>query len=199
MKFIYAALALAMAQSGHAETNVLLNEVRIAPISRGGDVTGCSLQFTTMFTDGVYRQGQVSGIDGSLTWSFAPKGRLGLGLKLAGKDFSPNMTVAGDMKVAYAYLAVARRPIHAQARYQCENASNFCGVYGRDIAMSLLEAAMGQQDVSVGFNRHQDGMDVTLPIAAASEQQMAQFGVCMLQVFQKVQGCLDAEGRAARR
>src|SRR5262245_15860560 len=93
------ALALAIsAQCAHAQT-VLHNEVEISPISTGGDVTGCSLRFTAIFKDHVYRQGQVSGIDGWLTWSFAPKGCLGLGLKLSGKDFTPTMALAGDVKV----------------------------------------------------------------------------------------------------
>jgi hypothetical protein len=126
----------------------------------------CAVDAEIAFMDSPYRNGALSVIVASLSWTES-RGKLGILLKVTGVDFDDLMQ-PHPFKVNNAFLAVSGAPAPLSGSFQCENALNFCGGYLPPLA-PIIYKKLDRGDVSVGFNRQPGGIDIVFPISSSSE------------------------------
>lgn len=172
-----------------AEAQDLPNEAEVNSITKGGVPEGCSVQYTTMTRDHVYKSGAVVGISGSLAWLLHPKMGLGLSLKLIAADLAletPNSL--RPFKVEHGFVTVNGNVLQVEQRYSCDQATGFCGAVGLDKAIEVSTAyANGNETVSFGFNRTPNGLDVVAPVTRLTAEQGAQLAQCFVNVLEEAQ------------
>jgi hypothetical protein len=200
--FMTIAVSIAlMAGSAQAQSaqNVVSSEVWIEEVRQQGELTGCAVRFSIGFQDHVYRRGAVSGIGGTIgIYSVArqkPQVCAGGSLKVMGVDLYQGR-VPNAFTVANAYLSVPSKVLNrqmlAEAHYQCDEPTAFCGVYGLSNALNIAGVIADKHAaaMAVVLNRH-NGIDISVPITI-DEKARLQFAVCWLSLMAEVQACVEA-------
>ncbi len=152
-----------------AQDRLLNSETDYFVSTVDGRTVACGMDLRLVFLDNTYRQGSMSAISASLTWA-ENRGNLGVLLKVVGVDFDglmqPNL-----FKVQKAYLAVKGTAAPLQMPLQCENSLNFCGSYWLPLS-ALIYGMLPKDQVSIGFNRQQGGIDIVFPISGTVDKAM---------------------------
>lgn len=170
----------------------LPSEAVVSPISKSGVTEGCSVTYTAMARDNIYKNGGIVGVSGSVVWTLHPQRGLAGGLKVAAADVGID-AVVHPFRVAHGFMRVNGKVFQVEQKYDCEKAENFCGVIGTAAAMDAFEAfAGGGEVVSFGFNRKDDGMDVSVPLPTLNPEQSAQLSACMLEVLDRAKAQADS-------
>ncbi len=128
-----------------------------------GEPKICSVQFSLLYKDYTYKNGQTVFTTGSVNWLKANRG-LGMFLKVSVADltnFQPPTMEAVNVNAAYIVIGTkSHKPVK---RIECEETTAFCGVYGFENTPSFLEA-LQSKSFFVNYNRHKQALDVQLLI-----------------------------------
>lgn len=179
-------VALAL-KAATAEAQDMPSEAVVSPITKAGIAEGCSVQYTAVSRDHVYKAGAPIGISGSLAWMLNPKAGVAIMFKLIAADIDGTAsTPLHPFRVVHAFARINDKVVQVGQTYSCDQPTGFCGASGIETAMETYDAfAKGGEIVSFGLNRTADGMDVLVPVPSLNLDQNNQFNVCMLQVLQE--------------
>ena len=187
------ALGLGVATAAAQE---LPSEAVVSSITKAGVTEGCSVQYTAVARDHIYKSGSPIGITGSLSWMLHPQMGIGVMIKLITADIdkrAPNSLLT--FKVTHGFIRINTKVVQVEQRYDCDQPTGFCGAVGMEKAMdTYLAYANGGESVSFGFNRATAGMDVVVPVPTLSLEQGNQLNECMLQVLQRAQSRMKEKG-----
>lgn len=130
------------------------------PIQRSGALTGCSLVYRAVQADRVYQEGEPVIIVGSISVQRFPK-NTAVGLKVGLKNFTEPLT-----RPYFAYLQTPNATT-AKSRHEMldgEEGFRLIAMGLDDAVMNVLLEMLEVGEVTIGFNRWKDGMDVLVPI-----------------------------------
>lgn len=152
---------------------LLKGEVRVTPMSSGGQTIGCSLEYTAVAVDRIHRPGRMIGVTGTYAW-LAGKDRIGLAgmFKLGVAEFTEAMKPV-PFRPASTTLKVGGRTQRAQWGMQCEDPNYLCAAYSTEGALSVF-AGLQDDPIAVGFNRTEGGFDlmINLPFTFKEKVQL---------------------------
>lgn len=187
-------LSYVLAFTSQVAAQEMPSEAVVSPISKSGATEGCSVQYTAVARDHVYKGGAPVGISGSLAWMLHPKMGIGASLKLIAADIDvSNPGSLQPFQVAHAFLRINSKVLQVGQPYKCDQATGFCGIIGMNDAMDAYTAfANGGEVVSFGFNRSKNAMDVSVPVPTLSLDQSNQLNVCMLDVLQRARSMVGS-------
>jgi hypothetical protein len=155
----------------------LKSEIKLTPITSGGHTIGCSLEYTMIIADRVYRSGGMVGLIGAYAWMAGRDvpGIAGM-FKLGAVDFDQNMRPT-RFKPATTALRIGGKPFLPQAPMPCEEDHNVCGAYSTDGSLAVL-TAMWDGPIEIGFNRRRGSFDVLVPFDVPNKE-MLKLGACI--------------------
>jgi hypothetical protein len=167
----------------------LPSEAVFRPVTRGGAITGCSIQYKAIARDDTYKQGRPVGLTGSLNWLKHPKEGISLFLRVVGVDIdldNPNNETV-FFQIPNAFVVINEKAFHADQKIQCDNEAGFCGLFSfaKAIDASKIFGA-GGESTAFNFNRTPDGLDVSVPLPALTADQNLQLNDCMVTLMTDV-------------
>ena len=159
--------ALFLIPAAKGQDNILKSGVTYYVQTANGQPAICGVDMTTVFNDHTYRKGALSGVRSVLSW-YENRGNLGILLKVSGIDFDGSTPPKPyPFKIANAFLAVNGVALPATSS-ACEDQFSFCGGYWLPVS-AALSLALSEGTISVGFNRQEGGLDVSLPLKSLPE------------------------------
>jgi hypothetical protein len=176
----------------NAQDTIEKSETTFYVQTAGGIPRVCGIEFALLYKDRTYKQGATSAITGTVAWSGAVPGNIGVILKINGSDF-PNAT-KGDwsaqaFSVPHGFVLGKRTayPVHKSA--PCEELHSFCGFYYLPTSVQILEYLYSNA-LSLGFSREANGLDVTLPLdtrpaSATNPQEYPDFLDCLQAILER--------------
>ena len=174
-----------MIGAGSVAGQEIMDDVTITEITAAAAIKGCSVEYTAVAPDHIYKGGAPIGITGTFAWMLAPKVGIALFTKILAADIDVTQpSNLAPFKIVHGFTRLNNTVLQVESRYDCERPSGFCGASGFDTAMSVFEEyAKGGESVAFGFNRSQGGMDVVVSVKALSLDQSSRLAACMLKVL----------------
>jgi hypothetical protein len=183
-----AALAILLASTPASSQGLLKSEITARTRTAGGNISGCSIEFTMIYRDHAYQRGAPAGVTGSLEWMVSTQGDVGLMLKVVGADPKEGFNGWQPFHVPHAFIVTRDAVYPADQTMGCEDPAAFCGVYRLSRAMEVFRIL--QDKVTVNFNRRAGGLDISLPLDISPEDQV-KHSTCMLQILEKAKAALQ--------
>jgi hypothetical protein len=185
MRIASFAIALVLG-AGSVAGQEIMGDVTVTEITAGGEIKGCSVEYTSISRDHIYKKGAPVGITGTFAWMLAPKQGIALATKVLAADIDPRQPKQlAPFKIEHGFARINDRLLQVESRYECEKPTGFCGASGFETAMSTFEEyAKGGESIAFGFNRTQGGMDVVISVRPLSLDQSTKLSACMLKVLE---------------
>lgn len=187
---IFLVATTAISQNSFSQN--LPSEAAFLPISKDGTKIGCSVQYTVISRDHVYRSGGMIGVTSSLTWMHHDRMGIALMLKIIGADIeNNNSTKPQTFKISNAFAIVNGKTISVFEKFACENTNGFCGAVEFAKSMELANSFVaGNETVSFGYNRKSGGLDVSVAVPMLSLKQNSQLAHCMVEVMENAKAAM---------
>lgn len=142
------------------------HRVVFQPIRSSGVLQGCSLVYTAVIADHVYKNGSLVAINGNVSIYQGGKkgGNVGLNLKIGINDFvSPKASFSGPY---FAYLQTENettaKSLHEA--FDGENGYRFFVFHLNEASTKLIVEMVDTGKVTIAFNRKKGGIDVLVPV-----------------------------------
>ena len=179
---IGAAVFFALASSAHAQETVKQSEIEFYVQSSGGVAQSCGMEFTILYTDRTYRNGDPAAVKGSLAW-VEGNGNFAVALIIKAYDINATMTPI-PFPVYQGFVITEGKSILPSVTTKCDQPTDFCGLYSFQNTMAITDAVIGKKRLTIGFNREaKGGIDTTLPIKivpSANFERFLNFSDCMI-------------------
>jgi hypothetical protein len=142
-------------------------EVSFKAMQTSGIRDGCSLVYHVIGQDHAYRQGKLVGLTGNIAyWINRERNNAIFALKLGTVDIDPNSNAKREPP-HFAYLQTSRGST-AKSKwmdYESDEAGYkvFAIQVDKNVAQ-VLSDMVDEPNISIGFNRTKDGLDVVMPL-----------------------------------
>ena len=155
----------------------LKSEIKLTPLTSGGHTIGCSLEYTMIIADRVYRSGGMVGLIGAYAW-MAGRDTPGIAgmFKLGAVDFDNNMRPS-RFRPATTALRIGGKLFMPEAAMPCEEDHDVCGAYSTNGSLAVFKA-MWNGPIEIGYNRKQGSFDVLVPFDVP-DAEMLKLGACI--------------------
>lgn len=138
--------------------------VKAAPMTRQGQLIGCSLEFTAIGRDVVYRQNQPFFMDGSINAMATDKGVIALTLKVVLRDIVSILPTlrAKPFVVSTTYLESKSGKNNAAALFSkttSDTPGGLFSIFKLDESLDVIQEMLVDDEVTVAFARTTTGLD----------------------------------------
>jgi len=165
--------ALAVVGLAYAQDEVKRSETEFWSQTSGGAAEVCGLDYTIMYVDRTYRQGNLAGVRGQLAW-MERNGTLAAVLVIKGFDLNAQTPI--PFSVFRGFVVIDGKSILPSITLKADQPTDFVGGYSFENAVAITYAMNGEKRLAVGFNREANGgIDTILPINITPSSNLGAF------------------------
>jgi len=165
--------ALAVVGPAYAQDEVKRSETEFYVQTSGGAAEVCGLDYTIMYVDRTYRQGNLAGVRGQLAW-MERNGTLAAVLVIKGFDLNAQTPI--PFSVFRGFVVIDGKSILPSITLKADQPTDFVGGYSFENAVAITYAMNGEKRLAVGFNREANGgIDTILPINITPSSNLGAF------------------------
>lgn len=156
----------------------------------GGAAAVCGMEYSIVYIDRTYRQGNLAGASGSLAW-IEHDGNVKTALLIRGYDVNATGTLM-PFSVFQGFVVIDGKSVLPRTILKGDQATDFVGGY---FDFAIMGALLKNKRLVIGFNREaQGGIDTTLPVDIAPSSNLKSFldfSDCMLTLMDRAKTNLN--------
>ncbi|MDZ4792038.1 MAG: hypothetical protein SGJ17_12655 [Hyphomicrobiales bacterium] len=155
-------------------------------VTSGGEPKVCSIKFSMVYQDFIYKNGGLVGVTGSVSW-LGNESYVGVMLKVFAVDIANYQPLTTkSVRIGSANITAGSENYKPLMNLQCEDPAASCSVYKTDTSLLFLEV-LENKSLFVNYNRHASGIDIKLPIVPRSNiSEESNFHKCLEHIVKAI-------------